>query len=57
MLLDKHIVLTEVTTKTDAAVQSDRKESIFSDDQAASITRVSSTLVLKIADSSQTSVN
>jgi hypothetical protein len=48
MLVDKHIVLTEIKMKTDDTVQSDRKETIVSDDQAASITRVSFTLVLKI---------
>jgi len=53
MLVDKHFVLTEFTVKTDDTVQSDRTEPIFSDDQAAPITRVSSTLVIKVADSSE----
>jgi len=57
MLVDKHVVRTEFTMKIDDTVQSDRTEPIFSDDLAAPITRVSSTLVLKVADSSETSVN
>jgi hypothetical protein len=57
MFLDKHITPTEVTMQDDYTVQTDRKETIFSDDQADSITRVSFTLVLKIVDSSKTSVN
>lgn len=43
--------------KTDDTVQSGRMEPIFSDDQAASITRVTSAPVLRVAGSSETSVN